>query len=164
MQNTFNEPTATITENNETPSQIQNNILSSSNSSSMSSIASSINSFNTNRPGTSTSLNELNANAVFGSQSTTPFSAMNRSNELSRTNQQLPNVNIFSQRTLSYNAPNQQLVVPNGLFQWSIFIVMFPFKLIVSSLKDLATFFLSLFKKHLNNKKNLNFICNKYLF
>ena len=27
MQNTFNEPTATITENNETPSQIQNNIL-----------------------------------------------------------------------------------------------------------------------------------------
>ena len=60
--------------------------------------------------------------------------------------QQLPNVNVFTQRTLSYHAPQQQALVPKGFFQWSIFIISFPFKLIFSSLLELASFFWSLFE------------------
>lgn len=53
----------------------------------------------------------------------------------------LPNVNVFTQRTLSYHGPNEGTVVPQGLFQWSMFIVAFPFKLIFSTLLEIASAF-----------------------
>ncbi len=59
--------------------------------------------------------------------------------------QPLPNVNIFTQRTLSYYAPSDRPVIPQGIFQWSVFIVTFPFKLIFSTLVDIAQAFWSFY-------------------
>ncbi len=157
VQNTFNEPSAST----ETVESVHNqqNIFSSSQSSSMSSLASSLNSFgnttinsnNNNRPGTSASLNELHDNAIFdlnnhfSSLPPPPPPLNNR--QITRPNSQqqtLPNINVFTQRTLSYHAPRPQMVVPRGFFQWSIFIVAFPFKLIFSTLMDVASYFCEL--------------------
>lgn len=70
------------------------------------------------------------------------FNALNTSNN---QQQPLPNVNVFTQRTLSYYAQNDRPVVPQGLFQWSMFFVAFPFKLIFSTLVDIAHAFWSFF-------------------
>jgi hypothetical protein len=69
-------------------------------------------------------------------------------NQLARqgSQQPLPNVNLFTQRTLSYHGQRDQAVVPRGFFQWSLFIISLPFKLIFSSLVDLASFFWSFFE------------------
>jgi FAS-associated factor 2 len=53
---------------------------------------------------------------------------------------------LFTQRTLSYHSPRDQAVVPRGFFQWSVFIIVLPFRLIYSSLLELASFFWSLFE------------------
>ena len=106
---------------------------------------------NNNRPGTSASLNELHDNAIFdlnnhfSSLPPPPPPLNNR--QITRPNSQqqtLPNINVFTQRTLSYHAPRPQMVVPRGFFQWSIFIVAFPFKLIFSTLMDVASYFCEL--------------------
>lgn len=153
VQNTFNEP-ITPTESIDANLLAQTNRLSSSNSSSMSSLASSINSFtnnnnnnttSSNRPGTSASLNELNNNSFEFNRPTNPISSS--ANASLARNQTLPSINLFTQRTLSYHAP-QQAVVPRGLFQWGIFIVAFPFKLIFSTLLDFASFFWSFFESN----------------
>ena len=57
---------------------------------------------------------------------------------------QLPNVNINTQRSLSYSAPRQQAVVPRGFFEWSVFLFSFPFRFLFSTLVDLASFFCNL--------------------
>ena len=58
--------------------------------------------------------------------------------------QSLPTVNMFTQRTLSYYGPREQPVVPQGFFQWSVFVVAFPFKLILTTLVDIANAFCKL--------------------
>lgn len=67
--------------------------------------------------------------------------------------QALPNVSLMTQRTLSYygspqgnNSLPAGAVVPRGLFQWGYFLVAFPFKLILSTLVDLASFFWGFFE------------------
>ena len=114
----------------------------------MSSIASSLNSINSNsnRPGTSASLNELNNNntSFEFNRPTNPISSTN--NATNSLTHNLPNISLFTQRTLSYHAPQQ--VVPRGFFQWSFFIVAFPFKLIFSTLLDYASFFWSFFENN----------------
>ncbi len=55
--------------------------------------------------------------------------------------QSMPNINFLTQRTISYHGPQHRAIVPQGLFQWGIFIVVFPFKLIFSTLVELASFF-----------------------
>lgn len=160
VQNTFNEP-STPTDTGESALN-QHTILSSSQSSSMSSLASSLNSFgiansnNNNRPGTSASLNEMHDNAIFDLNNRNnhlpplppPLNSRQviRPNNSQQQQQSLPNINVFTQRTLSYNAPRQQMVVPRGFFQWSIFIVAFPFKLIMSTLMDVASYFWGFFE------------------
>lgn len=57
--------------------------------------------------------------------------------------QPIPSVNILQPRTLSY--PTNRMRPPQGFFQWSLFLVSFPFKLIVSSLYELVSFFMALF-------------------
>lgn len=59
--------------------------------------------------------------------------------------QSLPTVNMFTQRTLSYYGPREQSVVPQGFFQWSVFVVAFPFKLILTTLVDIANAFWGFF-------------------
>lgn len=59
---------------------------------------------------------------------------------------QLPNVNIFTQRTLSYRSPREQAIVPQGFFQWSMFIVAFPLKFLFSTFMDIISFFWSFFE------------------
>lgn len=74
------------------------------------------------------------------------FHSSSSSPNRAASNHQLPNVNIHTQRTLSYNGRQQEgAVVPRGLVGWSMFIISFPFKFILSSLVELANFFYSLF-------------------
>jgi hypothetical protein len=73
------------------------------------------------------------------------FQQLNATARLVRNQQSLPNVNIHTQRTLTYNSNRQQAVVPRGFFQWSVFIVAFPFKFLMSTFFDLLSFFYSLF-------------------
>jgi hypothetical protein len=65
-------------------------------------------------------------------------SSLNSSMNISN---QLPNVNVFTQRTLSYHSARERAVVPQGFFQWGIFLVAFPFKFLLSTFMDIATFF-----------------------
>lgn len=64
-----------------------------------------------------------------------------------RSQQSLPNVNVLQPRTITY--PSGGALVPaappQGVFQWSLFLVAFPFKFFVSTLYDLASFFFSIF-------------------
>lgn len=66
--------------------------------------------------------------------------------------QALPNVSLMSQRTLSYygspqgSSISEGTVVPRGLLQWGYFLVAFPFKLILSTLVDIASVFWSFFE------------------
>ena len=64
-------------------------------------------------------------------------------NHLNNRNQQpLPNVNINQlQRTVSYASPRNQAMVPQGFFQWSIFIFSFPFKFLFATIVDWSSFF-----------------------
>lgn len=71
------------------------------------------------------------------------FAAASTNNVLTRNNQSLPNVNIITQRTLSYSSNRQAALVPRGFVQWSVFIVSFPFKFLMSTLLDLFSFFWS---------------------
>ena len=54
----------------------------------------------------------------------------------------LPNVNINQlQRTITYASPRQRAIVPQGFFQWSMYLVSFPFRFIFATLLDVASFF-----------------------
>lgn len=53
-------------------------------------------------------------------------------------NHTLPNINIHTQRTLSYYSPHNQPAIPTTLFQWGLFLVSFPFKLILSTITEIA--------------------------
>ena len=55
--------------------------------------------------------------------------------------QSLPSVSIVPQHTLSYHAPRDQALVPHGFFQWSVFILAFPFRFLYSTLLDIFSFF-----------------------
>lgn len=55
-----------------------------------------------------------------------------------------PTVNVLQTRTLTYRS-GRVVQPPQGFFQWSLFLVSFPFKLIMSTLYDLFGFFASLF-------------------
>jgi hypothetical protein len=115
----------------------------------MSSIASSLNSLGSSRPGTSASLN-INDRNNSGIPPPPPIIHNNNNNTTTNHSlqQNLPNINVFTQRTLSYHAPKQQMVVPRGFFQWSFFIVAFPFRLIFSTLVDFAGFFCKINRKN----------------
>jgi hypothetical protein len=68
------------------------------------------------------------------------FSHLNNRNEMRQ--QPLPNVNINQlQRTITYASPRQRAIVPQGFFQWSMYLVSFPFRFIFATLLDVASFF-----------------------
>lgn len=62
-------------------------------------------------------------------------------------NNNLPNVNVLQPRSLSYPAGGTGRLVapPQGFLGWSIFLVAFPFKFIMSTVYDLVAFFMTMF-------------------
>lgn len=62
-------------------------------------------------------------------------------------NNNLPNVNVLQPRSLSYPAGGTGRLVapPQGILGWSIFLVAFPFKFIMSTVYDLVAFFMTMF-------------------
>lgn len=126
---------------------------SSANNLSNNSQSSSLSSLNSTGANTSTNIqNEFNERTQIhfnGPLTPTLTRTANASNvqRMSRlTHQPLPNINVFTQRTLNYYGPRDQPVVPVGFFQWSMFIVAFPFKMIFSTLIDIANAFWGMFE------------------
>jgi FAS-associated factor 2 len=146
VQNAFNEKDReSATANTSSPPNSTSNLLNSQSSS-----QSSLNSMHAN-----TSANLLNEfheqthNHFMNTrpEATTPLTPnYQRVSRISQSAQALPNVNTFTQRTLSYYGSREQPLVPQGFFQWSMFIVAFPFKFIFSTLLEIASAFLGFFE------------------
>ena len=130
IQNTFNDQPAPTN----AASQM-NNLINSQSSS-----TSSLNSLHENNFGHASLVdNFMQSNEHIGPRAPSP-PAFNIQRTMSQ--QALPNINVLTQRTLSYHAPRpQQQVAHQSLFQWSMFMVAFPFKFIFSTLVEIASFF-----------------------
>ena len=116
-----------------------NNLINSQSSS-----TSSLNSLHENNLGANLVENFTQSNNHIGPRAPSP-PLFNVQRNMSQ--QALPNINVLTQRTLSYHAPRpqQQQVAHQSLFQWSMFIVAFPFKFIFSTLVEIASFFSEFF-------------------
>ena len=147
VQNTFNDPPQPTLNQNDNQSNnyeaVLNDIASSDGS-----VSSSISGV----PQVSPTLNRSNSNSFSpNSQFSNNSSSMNNNSlNSSSSSNQLPNVNINLQRTLNYTSPRDRAVVPQGFFQWSMFIVAFPFKFLFTTFMDFATFFckIKIFKNY----------------
>lgn len=67
--------------------------------------------------------------------------SFNSSFSTSPGSSQLPNLSIVPQRTFNFNLPREPTAIPNGIFQWSVFIVAFPFRFLFSTIFDLFSLF-----------------------
>lgn len=149
VQNTFNEqPGTSSTQQNPTTSNTQ---PSTSISSSSSSSANSI--FNTSFDNHATNDNEAIFYRNFANNIPQhPQPPRNLLNDIRsfnpppRPQQQLPNVNVNQlQRTVSVASPRHNAIVPQGVFQWSMYLFSFPFRFLFATIVDLTSFFWSMF-------------------